>query len=541
MAEFLGTPVSLGGGVTVQAWLFNFLYTPTTITPSTTSVTVSAVCRLRLNGSGAFASGNDDWAVSGGESASGTKSWNLSGDGDYTTFYVVTKVVSLNIGSTKTFSLTARMNDVSFTASDAVVSGSITLPARPSPIPDEPSGFTAVRTSDTLATLAWTDNGGDEIEVSRRVNGGAWLVRKSVVSPSTGTTDAISRGHFYDYRIKSKNSTGSSIWVYSDRVWTTPQIPSAPTAQRIAGGDVEVRPTGVFSPSAATWDVRLNSGPILASNLPLSQGAYVHPNPSTSSAWTYQVRARSGDGTYVSNWSSASNTVPAATPPGAPTNPSPNGDALNSLAVIQASWDFNSTDTSPQTAYEVRHRPQGSGGVWTTTGKITSPSTVHQFPAGTWASGSDVEWQVRTWASSATPSGFSATATFSVGSAPIVTVVSPEHGTLVEADNVLLDWGYSHPDSSPQEEWEVVLTSGSGQVIATQSGTGTTTQWNTGAVLVTGRTYTWQVRAASGGVWSTSAVGSFITRFGPQPIQSFPIVWVPEEERFASDCLCAWR
>src|SRR5690606_3323857 len=92
----------------------------------------------------------------------------------------------------------------------------------------------------------------------------------------------------------------------------------------------------------------------------------------------------------VSGWR-GSNVVALAAPPNAPSSLAPNGSTFDAGIARRFLWTHNPVDSSPQIAYDVRHRPVG--GSWTTLGETAGSLSWHEFAADTFTNGVTYEWQ----------------------------------------------------------------------------------------------------------------------------------------------------
>lgn len=353
--------------------------------------------------------------------------------------------------STKTFTATLSGAYNGVTPS---VSVSSPVPARPYAAPAAPNGVTASRSSDSVVAVSWNNNAtaGEPYTsqtLQRRVNGGAWATVSSSISGSASSyNDSVTAGNKYEYQIRGNNSIGSSSYVASNAVYTTPAAPSGASRSGANGANQVITWTDNAAYAEHDTEVWVSANDAAFTLLATVSGpspvsTYTHTGPpSAATRWKYKVRhkTRSGTTLYSAFSPETSQTTGATSAPSAPTNLSPTGgETLNQKVATVLTWQHNPTDTTAQTKYTVRHRVVGNP-TWTTTADTASATSSYSLPANTYAGGQNIEWQVRTFGADATASAYSSSATFTtLAVVPKLPVVinqadgSWEYGSTIQA------------------------------------------------------------------------------------------------------------
>ena len=100
---------------------------------------------------------------------------------------------------------------------------------------------------------------------------------------------------------------------------------------------------------------------------------------------------------------------------------------------------------------------------------------------------------MRTWGAHADPSPWSATATFTLSTPPVVGITSPTQDQVIDHPAHTFEWSYFQAEGRAQASWQVELWTGSTRQ-ASADGSGTSTSWNSGPILQNGQTYTFRAR-----------------------------------------------
>lgn len=335
--------------------------------------------------------------------------------------------------STRTFSASVSGTYNGVTPSNSVSSA---VPARPYAAPTAPSSVSCSRVSDTSTKISWSNNETyarpwDTVWLQKSTNGGAYATVSTAISGSaTSYTNGTLGNQKLRYRVAADNTIGTSAWVESGYIYTTPTAPVSPL-RTPSGADQVI-----------TWS---NSGmgytEYVSEVLGYKNGAYVgvlgtvatgittftHTtsngvSPYTATdKWKYAVRHKTSSGTalYSANTAYTTETPGVTSPPNAPSLLNPSGIILDPSVVNTLSWQHNPTDASPQASYELQWRLVGDAS-WTNTGVVSSATPSRSMAIGTFTDGTSVEWQVRNKGADPVWSEWSAPVTFDVALTPIL-------------------------------------------------------------------------------------------------------------------------
>ena len=368
--------------------------------------------------------------------------------------------------------------------------------------PAAPTNVAVVRDADSQHSISWTINPTSTSPyasqtIQRKTDSGAWTTIANLAGTATSFVDRTTApNHRYQWQIIAVNSGGSTPSAASTAVQTTPDAVSSLIAARDAQGNI-----------ALTWT---NNSPMLTVSFEIQHSAdgitwvelttasipqFAHVSPSITEPHMYRVRVVSAVGTTTMSAWLESNEVRLAAPPNAPTPIAPEG-ALDANLGITLQWRHNSVDTSPQSAYALRHRLQGAES-WTAIPKILSTASSRAITG--YANGQGVEWQAQTWGEHADPSPWS-NSVFVLSETPIVTISTPS--TTHNLSTLTLAWSYFQAASSIQAQWQAELLNASGVLVETRSGSaGNTRKFST---LLQNESV-WQVRLrarSAAGIWS---------------------------------------
>lgn len=460
-----------------------FTQSPTTVTASTTSVTVTARRYLQtryavydnansVSWSGGFGSGSTSFGFSTTDT-SGWSSSNIRAIGA-----PLTRTFAPSFTSTTTTSISLSMSGIDAIPGTSSVSASITTAKRPISAPAAVTGASVARSSDTRHTLKWTLPASDpakpvtNVLIRRRdVGTASWTTIATLGTVSSYTDSSTTAGHRYEWQVLTKNSAGTSATVYAGSLYTAPAAPTGVTAVRM-GSDVMVSWTKSASPhtrSELAW--RQEGGAWQYPGWTSTGTSYLIKSPDPSQPLQYAVRAQADNGgPLLSSAYTWSNLVQLLTPPAAPTQLAPT--VAEAGQPIPLSWQHNTVDTSAQTAYELRWRPRGSQDPWGGVPKTAATVSEHTLLAGLWPSDVETEWQVRTWGQHADPSEWSQLALTAVSERPSVTLTEPTTQAW-PSSSVVVRWDFFDPEGSAQGGYIVRLYSGTGEVLWERAATST--------------------------------------------------------------------
>jgi len=499
-------------------------YAITTVSETTSSITKNL--KITYNTSVGVTDSSNTFGVTGDWGTySGSPSISIPFGGGSQLIYEYSLVFSKTYGSTATKSFASLSGINEWGGATITTSGSTTVPARAYDAPAAPTGVTGTRVSDTQHTLAWTTNATTAAPyagqyVLRSANGGAYATIATVSGSATSYTDTTtSAGNKYTYKVAATNATATTLSVASAAVYTTPGAPTGAAATKNTSNNIVV--TWANAPpfteySTEVWESQDGGAYALLATVGTGVATYPHTSPSTSVTHAYKVLHRTSSGTPLySAFSSPTATISLVSPPSAPSNLAPSGTPQDASAGITFTWTHNPTDSSPQSAFQIEHRLAGAGS-WTTVTAVTSTLSSWTLPGGTYANGVDVEWHVRTYGESVTPSAYSATALFAASSAPTATISSPVDAGTVVTSLPILTWAYYDAEGTAQSQWEAELLDASGVSIQVRTASTTATTVSFTTALEDATTYTMRVKVRDGaGSWSAWDSVTFVTDFLP--------------------------
>lgn len=490
MAQVNGNHVTYGSGAYYRAQI---IYTTST---SPTQLTVNWTFQGFVQGS--VSDSNNAAGATGSMRTTnyGSRTYNFSSGGNAVTYESGTTVFNRPVGGDQVINQQFWLEGLPGSGARSTANLNVTVPAQSVSAPAAPSNPGVTYVSDSQQDLTFTNNANppsspyDSVRVIRAEKTSSWGSFSQINSLAGNTTSATdtgtspNRGYRYFFRAVNVAGTADSATV---DVFTTPAAPSGVTAVRGAGTDIDV----YFASNVAYPDhdhlleAQADGGSWVAvTTLPAGVLEYNDPTPPAGTFIKYRVTAHNTVGSLTSA-PVESNTVTVLSPPNPPTGLSPDGGVAPFDQDAPLSWTFNSTDTSPQSAYQIRHRLDGSG-TWTTETPVSSPLNASTLPAGTYALGDVVEWQVRAWGSHADPSDWSSSAVFTMSQRPSAIFTSPNATTSLKS--VTAAWLYSSPVGSTQAGFTVSLIRG-GQALETHTGT-TATSVSFSEPLVDGEIYT---------------------------------------------------
>lgn len=521
--EITQSPSSVGSGTSsVDLTLRVYFGTKYPVSDSTNTFTLS----------GNWGSASTSENISHGSSSA----WSSS---NVTLIHQVTIAVTPSYSGTVSRSFSASFTGISAIAGTVSVSGSKTVARRPYVVPDPPSNVNVVRSSDTGHTVTWTRNAttagpytNQIVERWDDVGGEYKRIAPSISGSATSYSDTTTvANRRYRYRLLASNSAGTSGSPESSAsqyIYTSPAAPGTPTAKKSGTSIVVSWAKNAYD--AATYEIQDYANGVAGSTFTAGAGAtsYTHASPNNAQTHAYRVRAKmvdtGGAGTVYSAWSPLSNTIQLLAPPNAPTNLAPSGVALDATEPITLTWSHNPVDTTDQTAYGIQYRV--NGGAWVIPATVASGVSERVMPAGTWANGVTVEWQVRTRGDHATYSPYSASGIFETSSRPGVSILAPT-GTLL-GSKITAEWSYFDAETSPQIGARVKLYNGAttDDLVGTANITGEATSHVLSTKALDGQTYTIsvEVRDASG-LWSLPALSTFTVDYAAPPTPEFSVQW----------------
>lgn len=388
--------------------------------------------------------------------------------------------------------------------------------------PAAPTGVIATRTNDTSAVVTWANNSTagapySSVSVQRWDSGsGAWATIADVAPGSTSLTDnGIIGGRKYQWRVTATNGVGTSGAGTSDYVYTTPLRPSGPRASYTGGQTITLRWTNASLYSEYQTRVQAyKDGVADGAVVVLTGGADTFQYTfAPQSTYDFDVWTVSNVGALESTKVRSNAVLPSA-PPAAPVGLNMGASVIDVSRTHSVSWQHNPSDGSDQFQYQIRHRLQGNA-TWTEAPAVASGVESATNPFSTYANGTVIEWQVRTYGIDPSPSPYSASALQTTSTTPTVTVTSP--AATITTSQVSVGWNYFDAESTAQSAWKVDLyESATGTLLASQAGDGAASSAAFSTPLKDGSAYRADVRVRDGsGLWSDKASRSFTAAFIP--------------------------
>lgn len=346
---------------------------------------------------------------------------------------------------TKTFSATLSGAYNGVTPSSSHTS---TIPARPVAAPDPVTGTTANRISDDSAKLTWNNHKSDgrpydNVLVDRQIYGYGPSGYSSTDWTQIGnlgpnaeifTDTTTNQNRKYQYRVRAKNSEGSSANDQTGVLLTSPGTPTGCTRTLSGANQVITWTNHVNYAEHETQVWRAANGVYsLLTTVAADVQTYTDTAPVTTTRWKYKVRhastiqgAMTGD--YSGETTETALVGGGGTAPAAPTGLAPaNGLAIDPKLNQTMTWKHNPTDGSAQTRFLLRHRLVGGS---FTIVDIAFSSSSYILPANAYGAGQSVEWQVATYGLlTTTASPYSALANFATKA-----LVIPKYPLYLDAD-----------------------------------------------------------------------------------------------------------
>ena len=407
--------------------------------------------------------------------------------------------------------------------------------------PAATSAPTVSRTSDTSHSLSWTRGyqaagpyASQEI-LRRSLVGGSWSaysVLASVSSTATSFVDTATVANAaYSYVVRATNSAGSTLSPASSTVWTTPGAPTSASAAKDSAANIVVTwapPSSTPGSAYLTYEVSESTDDgstwTVLTTTALNVLTWTHSSPNAAVPHLYRVRAVNGTvgdvGSGLSSSYSVTNSVQLLTTPSAPTGltNTPAGTADRAQPIV-LTWQHNPIDSTPQTKYTLQHRAAGTS-TWTTVGPVTSSVSSYTLAAGSYPTGTAIEWQVMTWGLFPAGSAYSAVSTVQISTIPGVSIAAPAPDSVIHATSVTVSWAFSDPDGDAEGAWEATLVH-SGSDIEVLSGSDGATSTTFTTRLSDGGSYSVRVRVRdSRGLWSTPDTRAFTVAYPFPPTPS---------------------
>lgn len=476
--------------------------------------------------------------------ASGTFAWSWTGAGIQNTLIVSSsRTVPHDADGTKTINVFGHMDATGTAGAGGPADVNVWITLTPLTLaPNIPYSVVASRVSDTQVNLTWGQSNGarsmpTNVDVQRRINGGAWATVASLGNTNSVTVSAAADQKL-EYRVAAGNYGGWSAYALSNVLYTTPDAPSSVAATK-TGANIVVTFAenvdfseythevwhGTVTGGVTTWD-----GAALTT---LATGVltYTHVAPSAALVHVYRVRAVNSVGGLASAYVQ-SNSVQLQIAPDKPitTAMSPYADKA---AILPFAWTHNPIDTTAQTAYQFQRSING-GTTWVTdSGKVVSAAQVFNVPASAYAANTALTTRVRTWGAATTggsdgtgASPWSDLRTVTYKTIPTTAVTAPANASTLATSQILGTASFAQAEGAVfvKAQWEVL-----------QGATLKETKESTNRVLEPMATvaqnalpYTLRARVQdSNGLWSAWATSTFNVTYTAPPPAVVTTVYIP--------------
>lgn len=288
----------------------------------------------------------------------------------------------------------------------------VMFPIRPYATPSPPTTIALARVSDTNNKITWvnTPTAGepyDAVWIERYIYGYATWARIGTLAKTVALyndTGAIPNRK-YAYRVQADNSVGTSAYIQSGIIYTTPDLPTAPSRSVVAGNQVLTWAQAIGYTEYETEVWRSTDGVwALLATVGTGVTTYTDTTALTNQKVKYRFRTKTSANTpvlYSVDSAETTETTGVPTAPAAPTPTKPITGTIDPTGPIVHTWTHNPTDGSLQTFFEVQYRHVGDA-VWKTSGKVASATASWTMPKNSVSKGNQIEWQVRTYGFSST-------------------------------------------------------------------------------------------------------------------------------------------
>lgn len=542
MAISWGSTLSNSGGNQMRLG-YDFSQSPSSVGSGTSSVTVTL--KVYFWSRYSISDSSNSYSITGDFSGSGAANISHGGSGGTTLIRTLTRTVSPSYSGTVRSDFSASITGINAISGTARVSGAHYTAKRPIVSPDNHGSISVSRSSDTRQNVSWSRTNPTaaskpyQTQELRRWDyaSNAFKTIANLSGSATSYADSSTKKNAqYWYAIRAKNSAGSSSFVYSDHISTTPNAPTNAKATK-SGGDIRVtwsNTTGTRVTAIEVWLVKdgvlLSGGSAVVLNG--SPTSWTHPSPDPSSTWAYRIKTQSGADSndaapnLYSDFSAQSNTVQLLTNPAAPSKLAPSSTALDvSDQDLVLTWQHNDIDSTDQTGYDVRYRLDG--GAWVTLTDLNSSISRRTIPAGTLENGVTFEWQVRTYGEYSTApaySPWSSSAILTTSARPAATILAPIG--VVNSSRVTAEWLFFDNEDSTQTSYRVRLEDELGAVIYNRTLNGSATTHTIPNPVADGGTYTVVVSVRDGdGVWSFESAQVFTVDYADPPVPNIDAFW----------------
>ena len=365
----------------------------------------------------------------------------------------------------------AYLSGAGYTANLAATLYAVWTPNAPTVAPTIGS---AVRNSDTSATISWTYSETvppvDTFYIERKANGAGSYTQIGTVSASGSGSyidTSTQANSFYIYRVRCGNSGGYSPYSSdSDTIYNTPSSPSNLDAvfnsslqvvlTWTQGGITENSVLIENSTDGSTWSTAATAS---GTNVT----TYTDTNPPSGQVWYRVSNVASYGGTTLTSVPSNSVQVLTLAPPNAPTLISPSsGSVLDMPASVALQWKHNPTDGTSQTAAQCQYSTDG-GTTWTDVSLTTAQS--YTLATSSYSVNTAITWRVRTKGTYDGYGAWSPSRTFYLRQAPSAAITGPVSSDGGSISDVPVSVAFTYNDNSGSFGGASITVVGSGGAI----------------------------------------------------------------------------
>ena len=311
-------------------------------------------------------------------------------------------------------------------------------------LPYPPTNVTATYPEDFKILLSWSNAAEEETRPRSRsvverkednvLGEGKWVQISEPLGTSTSLTDSsgIYDNSRYRYRIRAKNKSGYSAYVYSNYVRTHPAMPTC-SYSRLSATSMRITVDRSFAPYATGVDIqrRVNGGSwaVVASNT-----ASTSVTDDFGAVDTVQYRVRCTVDGRNSDWEVSEQFV-GVVAPNAPTITAKPSPVLSVGQTATVRWTPNHPDgTAQEQAQVVITKPNGSEE------SVLVPANVYSITVPMSELGI-YSVRVRTKGLSETIGAWSQTVSWRYAELPVVTITNPAtDGAVIDNLPLLVSW-----------------------------------------------------------------------------------------------------
>lgn len=334
--------------------------------------------------------------------------------------------------------------------------------------------------------------------------------------PSSYSDVTTKADYKYRYRIRAENSGGSSSYLESSYIYTTPKAPTSVKAVRDGMNVIITCTNGSAIVETTALQYQLNNGAWQAlKSFVGNENYYQHSDP-PGGELRYRWRNERGD--LYSAWAE-SGTVITEVPPAAPINLSPNGIVFDALDGFSFLWSHVPIDGSSQTKAELRWREKGTTAwIGNYAHNLSSQSVI--LDNTYFDNGKEYEWGIRTKGSHNDFGPWSNSASFKTSERPFAVILyPPTNESIHDNPEITIVWDYHDAEETSQFRYILTLYSSTGKILGTFTEIGDASEKLLNYVLKDQNEYSIGLKVMDGdGMWSEEIFRTFFVEYStPEP------------------------